>query len=153
MFGTLSQSSRHDPPSNPPAYSDLCASPHHPVGPSGVSQELKGFRLHHPVSTRVCWPMLHTIAPQNLTAALHLQPLQLLKSGFNVLCRTGLSTPSSGPTIASFIWMPLPDPLTFKGHLKLMFMGCVVSMGTLKNICWPNRTLFFKFLVQNSRFC
>lgn len=57
-----------------PAYSDPCASPHHAVGPSGVSQDLKGFPLHHPASTSVRWPMLHPIAPQNLSAALRLQP-------------------------------------------------------------------------------
>lgn len=135
--GHLSQCSRQDPPSTEqPLLPTQTPVPHHtmqlaPVGWVRTWRVSLSTTLPPPVSVGLCCTPL----PRRTSLLPFACSLHLLKSGFDVLCRTGLWTPSSGPTIASFVWMPLPDPLTSKGHLKLLFMGCVVSMRTLKNIC------------------
>lgn len=113
--------------------------PHHTVRLAQVSwvslwrfaiSTLKGCHLPHTVFTRVCWLTLLITATQNLTSA-----SQLLESQSSLQSRRQASQPPVQALPQLPFSVVLSNPLTFKGHLKLIFIGCVVSMGTLKKIC------------------
>lgn len=124
----------HWAPGNTPTSSDL-PMPHHTTQLASVGW-VRTWRVS--ISTTLSLPVSVGLGCVPLPRRTSLLPLTYSHSTsgrVHILCRAGLSTPNSGFTMASFTWASLPKPLTCKGHLKLTFIGRVVSMWTLKTIC------------------